>query len=251
MKRYFLLFFGALILLSSCKVFRSNIMLKTPKDYNYDKLVDSLSRSDYRLAPNDILSFQVFTNDGFKKVDIATASNNQNLFPTIEARIESDGTSRVPLVGSLKLSGLTIIEAEKILEEKYSVYYVKPYINLKITNKRVIVFPGQAGAARVLSISNNNTTVMEALALAGGISDDGKAYKVKLIRNTPGAKPQIFLMDLSKIDGLAMGNTQVQAYDLIYVEPRYRPLRTLTTEVAPLLTLLSSFIILYSLFLRP
>ena len=127
---------------------------------------------------------------------------------------------------------------------------MKPYINLKITNKRVIVFPGQAGSARVLSISNNNTTVLEALALAGGISDDGKAYKVKLIRNTPGQNPQIYLMDLSKIDGLALGNTQVQAYDLIYIEPRYRPIRTLSSEVAPLLTLLTTFIILYSLITR-
>lgn len=250
MKKLFFLFFGILIVFSSCKVFRSNIMLKTPKDYNYDKLVDSLSRTDYRLAPNDLLSFQVFTNDGFKKVDIATAATNANLFPTIDARIESDGTTRLPLVGSLKLAGLTIIEAEKLLEESYATYYVKPYINLKITNKRVIVFPGQAGSAKVLSISNNNTTVMEALALAGGISDDGKAFKVKLIRNTPGMKPQVFLMDLSKIEGIAMGNTQVQAYDLIYVETRYRPIRTFATEAAPVITLMTTFLILYTLISR-
>lgn len=249
MKKLSLLFFSILIVFSSCKVFRSNIMLKTPKDYNYDKLVDSLSRSDYKLAPNDLLSFQVFTNDGFKKVDIATASNNQ-IFPTIDARIESDGFARLPLIGSIKIGGLTTIEAEKLLEEKYAIYYVKPYINLKITNKRVIVFPGDAGSARVLSISNNNTTVLEALAQAGGISNDGKAYKVKLIRNTPGMKPQVYLMDLSKIDGLAMGNTQVQAYDLIYVEPRYRPIRTFSNEAAPLVTLLTTFIILVTLFNR-
>jgi polysaccharide export outer membrane protein len=150
----------------------------------------------------------------------------------------------------MKLSGYTIIEAEKVLEEKYAVYYVKPYINLKITNKRVIVFPGQAGAAKVLSIANNNTTILEALALAGGIAEDGKAFKVKLIRNTPGMKPQVYLLDLSKIDGIVTGNTQVQAYDLLYVEPRYRPIRTFSNEIAPLLTLTTTFLILYSLLTR-
>lgn len=250
MKRIFLLFFGALLVFSSCKVFRSNIMLRTPKDYNYDKLIDSLSRADYRLAANDVLSFRVYTNEGFKMVDMATAQTNINFIPTIDARIETDGTSRLPLVGVVPLVGLTVVEAEKILEEKYSVFYKKPYINLKITNKRVIVFPGSAGDAKVLSISNNNTTIMEALALAGGLSDDGKAYKVKLIRNTPGQEPKVYLMDLSKISGLAAGNTQVQAYDLIYVEPRYRPIRTLSNEVAPLLTLLTTFIILFSIFTR-
>ncbi|MBL7918139.1 MAG: hypothetical protein JNM96_07055 [Bacteroidia bacterium] len=57
-------------------------------------------------------------------------------------------------------------------------------------------------------------------------------------------------MDLSKISGLAMANTQVQAYDIIYVEPRYRPVRTFSTEVAPLLTLLTTALVLYSIFSR-
>lgn len=99
-------------------------------------------------------------------------------------------------------------------------------------------------------MTNNNTTVMEALAMAGGISNDGKAYKIKLIRNTPGKEPQVYLMDLSRINGLAMANTQVQAYDIIYVEPRYRPVRTFSQEIAPLLTLLTTGIILYSIFSR-
>jgi polysaccharide export outer membrane protein len=249
MRKYFFLFFAAILMLSSCKVFRSNIMLKTPKDYNYDKLVDSLSRADYKLAANDFLSFRVFANDGFKLVDIANSggSNINNNLQTIDTRIETDGTTRLPLVGTLQLGGLTIIEAEKLLEEKYAVFYKKPYINLRITNKRVIVFPGQAGAARVIQISNNNTTVIEALALAGGISEDGKAFKVKLIRRSEDKESKVYLMDLSKISGLALANTQVQAYDVIYVEPRYRPIRTFSNEVAPVLTLFTTFLILYSI----
>ncbi len=247
MKRYLFLCFSAILMLSSCKVFRSNILLKTPKDYSYDKLVDSLTRNEYKLAANDFLSFKVYPNEGFKMVDMANDVQNLNYIPTVDARIETDGSARLPLVGSIPLAGLGIVEAEKLLEDKYAVFYKKPYINLKVTNKRVIVFPGQAGAARVISIQNNNTTVLESLALAGGISEDGKAYKVKLIRNTPGQSAKVYLMDLSKIDGLAFANTQVQAYDVIYVEPRYRPIRTFSNEVAPVITLLTTFIILYSI----
>lgn len=248
--RKLFLFLGFVMFLSSCKIFKSNLMLKTPKDYNYDKLVDSLSRLDYKIAANDQVSYRVFTNDGFKLVDIATSTTNFITFPNIETRIESDGTAKLPLVGNVKLSGLTIVEAEKLLEERYAEFYVKPYVNLKVTNKRIIVFPGMAGMAKVLPISNNNTSVMEALAMAGGIYDDGKAYKVKLIRNLPGMKPQVFLMDLSKISGLNEANTQVQANDIIYVEPRYRPARTLSNELAPILTLLSTGIIIFTLFTR-
>lgn len=246
-----LLFFLTFIsILSSCKVFKSNLMLKTPKDYNYDQLADSLSRLDYKIAANDAVSYRVFTNDGFKLIDIATTASNLINFPTIETRVEADGTSKLPLIGNIKLAGLSIVEAEKLLEERYAEFYVKPFVNIRITNKRVIVFPGLSGAAKVLPITNSNTTVMEALAMAGGISEDGKAYKIKLIRNTPGMKPLVFLMDLSKISGLAAANTQVQAYDIIYVEPRYRPIRTISNEIAPALTLLTTGIILFSIFSR-
>ncbi|MDP1800774.1 MAG: polysaccharide biosynthesis/export family protein [Bacteroidota bacterium] len=220
-------------------------MLKTPKDYNYDKLVDSLSRLDYKIAANDAIQYRVFTNDGFKLIDLAS-SGTGTFRNDLDVIVESDGNIKMPLLQRFSVVGLTIIQAEKLMEEKYSEFYVKPYVTLKVINKRVIVFPGNSGQARVIGLVNNNTTVMEAIASAGGIPEDGKAFKVKLIRNNadPLQKPYVYLMDLSKIDGITLANSKVQANDIIYVEPRYRPFRTLATEITPLVTLLTSALIL-------
>lgn len=247
MRKLFILIPVFLLLLSSCKIFRSNLMLKTKKDYPYDKLTDSLSNLDYKLSPNDVLTIRVETNDGFQLIDLANKANNiyRN---DLDILVESDGTGKMPMLGYVKLEGLTIREAEKFLEEKYTEFYVKPFVNIKVTNKRVIVFPGNGGIAKVLPLSNNNTTVLEAIALSGGITDDGKAYKVKLIRNYRNQKPEVFLMDLSKIEGLALGNTKVLANDIIYIEPRYRLARTLAAELAPIVTIISSTILIYSVF---
>jgi len=226
-------------------MFRSNLMLKTPKDFVYDELVDSLSRKDYKIATNDAITYRVFANNGFKLIDLAISSNA--IFRNdIEVIVESDDSIKMPLLGRVKIAGLTIKEAEKFLEEKYSVLYVDPYVNLKVTNKRVIIFPGNGGQAKVLPLANNNTTVMEAIAAAGGILEDGKAYRVKLIRGNEDKTipPAVYLMDLSKIDGLMAANSIVQAGDIIYVEPRYRPLYTFSREAAPLITLLTSVLIL-------
>lgn len=244
--RRLLIIIASLAILSSCKVFKPSLMLKTPKDYNYDKLIDSLGRIDYKIAPNDAVIYRVFTNDGFKLIDLASASNN--VFRSdIDVIVESNGSVKMPLIGRMHIAGLTIIEAEKMMEEKYSEYYVKPFVTLKVTNKRVIIFPGTGGAARVINLANNNTTVLEAIASVGGIPDDGKAYKTKLIRNNPDpAKPPfVYLLDLSRIEGLALGNSKVQANDIIYVEARYRPLRTFNTEIAPIIGLITSLLILY------
>lgn len=245
--KYFM-FFSVLIGLSSCKVFKSNLMLKTPKDYAYDKLSDSLSTNDYRIAANDIITVKIFSNDGFKIIDLANI--NQMYQYEINYVVQRDGRVKLPLVGYVSLAGLTVKEGETFLEQVYDTFYVKPFISLKIINKRVIVFPGNGGKAQVLNLTNNNTTVIEALALCGGILEDGKAYKVKLIRNDGTKKPKVYLMDLSEIDGLYAGNTVVMANDIVYVEPRYRLARTLVGEITPVLTLITSTLLLYTLIRR-
>ncbi|MBL7900594.1 MAG: polysaccharide biosynthesis/export family protein [Bacteroidia bacterium] len=247
--RYFFLFLALGVVLSSCKVMRSNLMLKTPKDYKYDELIDSLAQKDYRVAPNDEILYFVFTNDGFKLIDLATQVNT-GFKASINTIVETDGQIKMPLLGRVYVEGLTIKELQAVLEEKYSEFYVKPYVEVRVSNKRVIVFPGSGGSAKVLPLTNNNTTVMEALAAAGGIVEDGKAYKVKLIRNNPkpDGKPLVYLMDLSTIDGLSAANSKVQANDIIYVEPRYKPLATFNKEVLPLVTTITGVILIIQLF---
>lgn len=243
--RNLLLIFVLALTVSSCKIFRSNLMLKTPKEFTYDKLSDSLSRIDYRIAPNDAMSYRVFTNKGFKMVDMASGNTNM-LRNELDVIVRSDGYIKLPLLDSVYVAGLTLKMAEKVIEKLYSEFYVDPFVNLKVTNRRVIIFPGNGGDAKVVPLVNNNTTVMEALAAAGGIVQDGKAYKVKLIRNAPGSeKPLVYLMDLSEIDGIKFANSIVQSGDIIYAEPRYRPLTQFNREVTPIISLLTSVLILY------
>ncbi len=244
--KYFVSIFLSIFLLSSCKVFKSNLMLKTPKNYEYDKFVDSLTQKDYIISPNDVLQYRILPNDGFKLVEISASFATAGTGIFIDVIISSDGTAKMPLVGQITLAGLSVKEAEKLLEEKFSKYYVNPFINLKVLNKRVIVFPGNSGLAKVIPVTNNNSSVMEVIASAGGITEDGKAYKVKLIRDNPSnkSKPLVYLMDLSTIDGITQGKSTVQANDIIYVEPRYRPFRTLSNEIGPVLTLITSVLIL-------
>ena len=184
-----------------------------------------------------------------KIINIENVSGNYARID-LDYLVEEDGRVKLPLVGKVALSGLTIAEAETFLQKIYNDFYVNPFVSVKVVNKRVIIFPGNGGKAQVINLQNNNTTVIETIALGGGIQEDGKAYKVKLIRNDGKNKPKVYLMDLSKIEGIAMGNTVVMANDIIYVEPRYRFAKTLIGEVTPLISLLTSTFLLYSLFIK-
>jgi polysaccharide export outer membrane protein len=248
--RKFLLLFIVIASLSSCRILRPNLMLKTPKDYVFDQISDTMSDEEYRISITDDISLRILSNEGFKLVDFsnggggngaATANNTS----TIQTLVEHDGTIKVPLIGRVKVQGLTMREAEQLIETKFSEFYVGPYVILRVTNKRVSVFPGTGGTGKVVPIINLNTTVLEALAYAGGITDDGKAYRIKLVRNAK-PKPRVYLIDLSTIDGLRAGNTVVQANDIIYVEPRPRFISRAVGELAPYLSVFSSLILIYT-----
>lgn len=249
MMRKVLLALSVMLAFSSCRILRPSLMLKTPPDYVFDKVSDTMATQDYRIAPTDAVSFRILSNEGFKLVDIGSNGASNIAVSTIETTVELDGTIKVPLIGRVKVQGLTVREAEQMLETRFSEFYVGPYILVRVANKRVIVFPGNAGLARVVTILNNNTTVFEALALAGGVTEDGKAYKVKLVRKN-GTSTRVYLMDLSTITGLKDGNTVVQANDIIYVEPRNRIGQRLSSEVIPYVSLLSSVFLIYSIYAR-
>lgn len=254
----FMALFAVIIALTSCGVFNQNIMLKTPKDYQFDKLpADSSLSKEYQISPNDIIELQLFANDGFKMIDIISsgsannAGTNMMLRTGIEYTLDQSGNVKLPIIGNVLLSGMTLRQAENHLEERYSEYYVKPFVILKAINRRVIIFPGEPGAAKVIGLSNNNTTVMEVLALAGGIGNNGKAQNIKLIRQSGDpANPSIYKLDLSKIDGIAQGNMVVQANDIIYVEPRKRLATQALREVSPILSLITSLATFYFLVQR-
>jgi polysaccharide biosynthesis/export protein len=241
-----LLYICAGVALTSCSVLKPSIMLRTPKGYKYATPPEK-PLVEYKIASNDLLEFRMYTNDGFRLIDISslTPDNAQKLTTSFSYLIEFDGTAKLPLLGRVPLIGLTIREAELLLEEKYSVFYNKPYILLSVSNRRVIVFPGGEGSAKVISLVNERTTLIEALALAGGIYTTGKAKKIKLIRGDL-KNPEIYLIDLSTIDGMKSADLVLQANDIIYVEPRLQIVKAAINEVVPYITFITSAIIFYT-----
>lgn len=243
-----LLFIGMLIGLQGCKVFNPSIMLRTGRDYEYTPQPEKIN-PEYLIASNDILQFGLYSNNGFKVIDLTTAAE-QNAALTqqrlnITYLVEFDGHVNMPVIGRIKLAGFTLREAETFLENAYGAHYRDPFVLLKVLNRRVIIFTGIEGEAKVVSLENENTTLMEALAAAGGIAQLGKSWKMKLIRKTSDPnKPEVFLIDLSTIEGIGQGEMLLQSNDIIYVEPRFRLLREVLEELTPIVSLASSTIVI-------
>jgi len=237
-------------MLSSCSVFKPSFMLQTGRDYPYAE-VPAQPQYEYKIANNDVIEFRIFSNNGFKLIDLtnfnANVSGGGRI--TLQYLVEHDGLVKLPIVGRINIAGKTLREAELMLETIYSEHYNKPYVMMSVSNRRVIIFPGGGGNATVLELKNNNTTLLEALAMAGGITT-GKARKVKLIRGDF-KNPQVYLIDLSTIEGMKNGDMVIQANDIIYVEPVIQVAKTILGEITPIISLVTSFLLIWSIINNP
>jgi polysaccharide biosynthesis/export protein len=243
-----------LILLQGCGI-NSNWMLKTHREFEFAP-IDSLNetKEGYVIDVNDIVQFRFFTNDGIKILDITSASeggNQMQLFNPNNALsyvIQSDSMVRLPLLDTVNLVGMTIRQAELYLQDRYGYYYQDPFVQLTITNRRVVIFPGSGGEAQVIYLSNNNTTLMEVIGLAGGITERGRASRILLVRKNENGKRLVYKIDLSTIEGLQYTDLIVQANDYIYIEPVPELGREILKDVSPVVSLITSGAVLIAVF---
>lgn len=234
---------------SSCGI-NSNIMFKVAKGdmVHYDS-IPMHPTEDYLISIDDKIKFQLYTNDGevllLNNADVSQKNINGH-DSSVEYLVRRDGTVEFPKIGRIKVQGLSVTQCEDLLEELYSVEYQKPFVQVQITNQRVVVFPGNGSDAKVILLENNNTTLMEALAQAGGITERGKANTVKLMRRGEGEVRNVYVLDLSTIEGLKYVDMIVQANDYIYVEPNPQITREVLKDVAPIVSVISSAIVIFT-----
>jgi polysaccharide export outer membrane protein len=228
------------------------IMFKTKKNYPYDDFSTISASREYKIGLNDILDIQIIPNKGAFLIEGggsdqtggggATAQLQNKGISTV---VDFDGTTKLPMLGRIQMKELSVREAELMLEERLKQYYVDPYVTIKITNKRIVMFPGESGNAKVINLQNQNTTLLEALALSGGVSANGKANRIKLIRGDL-KNPQVYLIDLSTIDGMKKADMTLQGNDIVYIEPRNDYAQNLLNRIGPYLAIANIGLLVYS-----
>src|SRR5690606_14789933 len=103
----------------------------------------------------------------------------------------------LPMVGDIKLEGYSIRQADSVLSVEYGKYYYNVYVNTQIVNKRVVVL-GSVGS-KVIPLENDNISVIEVLALYGGVGSDSWSNNIRLVRGDL-KNPDVSILDLSTIE---------------------------------------------------
>ena len=238
-------------LLSSCKSYKAHIMFKYDEDYPFAAISEQvrLAEKNYIILPSDYLKLEVFTKDGERIIDPDMELNkeligNNNTINKVDPNylILPDSTVKLPMIGFIKLGGLTIERGSRLLEDRYAEFYNDPYVILEYVNKRVVVLGATGG--QVIPLANENMSVVEIVALAGGITRNTHAENLRLIRNE-----DVFLIDLSTLEGYYQSNMNVESGDIIYIEPVPRIISQSAQEISLIVSTITALTTLFLLFL--
>jgi polysaccharide export outer membrane protein len=145
--------------------------------------------------------------------DVVAPYNNDPTTYTVDI----EGNITFPVLGRLKVEGLTIRELSNWLTAMISKDVKKPSVNASFVNYKVTIL-GEVRTPGTYIMPNERTTILQALGLAGDLTIGGKRNNVLLIREVNGNYAHIRL-DLRKSDILTSPYFYLSQNDVIYVAP--------------------------------
>ena len=129
--------------------------------------------------------------------------------------MDKNGQVQLPTVGKIKVQGLTVGEAQELVQRKINEYFTNATVILKLVSFRVSVL-GDVQRPGSYFIYNNQITVLEALAIAGGPNEFGDKSHIQLMRQTDRGVQAIYV-DMSCSDVLSSEYYYLLPNDVIYV----------------------------------
>lgn len=210
----------AVTLAGSCVSKRSINYLHDGSLNNTSKLFPN-KKFEYRIQVNDVLSIRVLGLDdantklfNVENTNAGVSLNEASLYVN-GFSIGKSGNVQLPTVGKVKVMGLTVDEAQELVQNKINEYFANATVILKLVSFRVSVL-GAVQRPGSYIVYNNQITLLEALALAGGPSDLGDKRHITLMRQSEQGTQALY-MDLGSTNILSSDYYYMLPNDVIYV----------------------------------
>ena len=185
---------------------------------------------DARIMPKDLLTITVSTTDPKAATPFnLSVSNTLNATGTLYTGagslqtylVDNDGFINFPVVGQLKVGGMTKRECENYIREKILPYMAKtenPIVTVKMASFKVTV-AGEVKSPGVFNVEQEKISVIEALARAGDLTIYGKRNNVLLIREDATGKKTFHRLNINDANLINSPYYYLQQNDYVYVEP--------------------------------
>ncbi len=236
----------------------------TSKDINYlqepSKSIPEYKHTkgyeEYVLAPFDKLYIRVYSLD--KKTNFfinggTDATQQQGSGGATQSELDTYiineyGNIILPLIGEVKLAGLYVRQAKKVVENAIKAYTIDDCsVDIQLVGRYFSIIGGDVNGK--FKIYKEKMNVFQAIALAGGIGTFGNRSKVQILREAPNGV-QIRTFDLRSKDILYSDFYYIQPNDVLYIQEynsRFFAVTNVGSAISTFTTTMSFGILLYSI----
>jgi polysaccharide export outer membrane protein len=131
--------------------------------------------------------------------------------------VDVNGMIDFPVLGKLKVGGLSRTEVMQLLETKIAKYIHNPIINLRLMNFKVSV-QGEVTLPGTYTLTSDRVTLIEAISMAKDLTIYGRRDNILIIREVNGVK-SYNRVDITKADFIHSSFYYLAQNDVVYVEP--------------------------------
>ncbi|EJW91579.1 polysaccharide export protein, BexD/CtrA/VexA family [gut metagenome] len=216
-------------LFASCQSYKKVPYLQDAEVINQAQQQEKLY--DATIMPKDLLTIVVSCTNPELAVPfnlvaatpLSTESSQMQMTttqPTLQQYlVDNEGKINFPVLGTLKVGGLTKSQAEQLIIENLKPYIKEtPIVTVRMSNYKISVL-GEVTRPGTFTISNEKVNLLEALAMAGDMTVWGLRDNVKLIRENANGKQEIHTLDLNKTETILSPYYWLQQNDVVYVTP--------------------------------
>lgn len=201
----------AALMLSACyPIKRVGLIQERDALPDYEKGV----YTQYKLQANDEIVLRVVSSD-LETVQLFTENRGGNTMQSYSYRIYEDGTVDVPFLSKVPVAGLTLNEAEHLMDSLMKEYVPDAFVKIALTTGTFCVI-GDAGRG-YFPIYKERLTIYQALALCGGINETADFSKVKILRRVNG-KTEIKEFDIRTKSIIDSEYYYIYPNDVIYLD---------------------------------
>lgn len=207
------------IYLTGCSRQR-NLVYFSDLNTSNEVAAEILNNGEPVILQDDVLGIAVNSSSPESNVLFASVQNysgSSGLYEKEGYRVSDAGQIKFPVIGKIKLQGLTISQAQDLLETALTKYVKNPIVNIKFTNFRITVI-GEVNRPSTFTVTNEKINLLEALGLAGDMTPYGKRENVLIIRETEGTRVMQRL-DVNSRNAMNSPYFYLKQNDVIYVEP--------------------------------
>lgn len=221
--------------------------------YSDTSIKGSVTVPELKIQKGDLLAINIYSSSTEPRADAPyNLPESGNLAGFL---VDVYGNIEYPRLGTLHAEGLTKLQLSALIKKKLTDpepdLLTNPSVIIRFLNYKITVL-GQVGREGLVTLPGERVTVLEAIGLAGGITDYGKKDKVKIIRETEG-KREMGYINLSSDSLFYSPYYNLVQNDVIIVEPTKQKLRMadqnqVSQRITFALGLITSAAFIYNIF---